>query len=59
MDTVLRGRAGVLECGGVLVDVSEGAARTAALRAWPGMHTWDCGCARESGDLLVSLRMCT
>ena len=39
-DTGLWARAGVSVRGGVVVDVSKGATRTAVLRAWPGIRAW-------------------
>ena len=57
-DTGLWARAGVSVRGGVVVDVSKGATRTAVLRAWPGIRAWARGCVRGAGDLLVGSRMC-
>ena len=51
-DTGLWARAGVSVRGGVVVDVSKGATRTAVLRAWPGIRAW-------LADVHVGSRMCT
>ena len=51
-DTGLWARAGVSVHGGVVVDVSKGATRTAVLRAWPGIRAW-------LADVRVGSRMCT
>ena len=51
-DTGLWGRAGVSVRGGVVVDVSKGATRTAVLRAWPGIRAW-------LADVHVGSWMCT
>ena len=58
-DTGLWARAGVSVRGGVVVDVSMGATRTAVLRAWLGIRAWVRGCVRGAGDLLVGSWMCT
>ena len=54
-DTGLWARAGVSVRGGVVVDVSKGATRTAVLRAWPGIRAWARGCARVFADVYVGL----
>ena len=54
-DTGLWARAGVSVCGGVVVDVSKGATRTAVLRAWPGIRAWARGCVRGFADVYVGL----
>ena len=51
-DTGLWARAGVSVRGGVVVDVSKGATRTAVLRAWPGIRAW-------LADVHAGSRMCT
>ena len=60
-DTGLWARAGVSVHGGVVVDVSKGATRTAVLRAWPGIRAWladvhvGCGFPRGLADVYVGL----
>ena len=67
-DTGLWARAGVSVRGGVVVDVSKGATRTAVLRAWPGIRAWladvhvgsgsPCGLADVRASLWISLWSC-